>query len=181
MHKYFFLLISTGTFLMIIVMQQTGASLKTKDTPNGILDLEFANSKPKAVAVIDAWGKTEATDNIKAAKLNTELDFIFLLFYSIFLHQACRSIAGLYKGIISNAGLIVATGAIAAGVLDILENIGMLLTLHGYINSTVTLLTFCCSVTKWLLVLSALVYFLVGGGAYLIRKLIKPVNSQVLK
>ena len=161
---------------MIIVMQQTGAPLKTSGTPNGILDLEFANSKAKAIAVLGIWKKTEPTDNIQAAKLNIELDFIFLLFYSIFLHQACTSVAGLYKGILRTIGLILANAAIAAGVLDILENTGMLLTLHGYVNSTITLLTFSFSVTKWLLALSALFYFLVGGGIYLIIKLIMPVK-----
>ena len=104
---------------MIIVMQQTGAALKTSGTPNGILDLEFANSKAKAIAVLGIWKKTEPTDNIQAAKLNIELDFIFLLFYSIFLHQACTSVAGLYKGILRTIGLILANAAIAAGVLDI--------------------------------------------------------------
>ena len=174
MRKYFFLLISIGTVLMIIIMQQTGAPLKTNDTPNGILDLEFASTPAKANVVLNAWEKSETADNIQAAKLNTELDFIFLLFYAIFLHQVCRSIAGLYKGSARNIGLILANGAIAAGVLDILENIGMLITLHGYINNTITLLTFSFSIIKWALALFALLYFLVGGGTYLFRKIIKP-------
>ncbi len=142
MRKYFFLFVSIGTLLMIIVMQQTGTTLKTKATPHGILDLEFASTSAKAAAVIDAWKKSEITDNIQAAKLNTELDFIFLLFYAIFLQQVCRSIAGLHKGAIRNIGLVLANGAIAAGVLDIFENFGMLLMLHGYSNNTIALLTF---------------------------------------
>jgi len=178
MRKYFFLFVSIGTLLMMIVMQQTGAPLKTKATPYGILDLEFASTSVKAAAVIDAWGKTETSDNIQAAKLNTELDFIFLFFYSVFLHQACRAIARLYKGAISNIGLIAANAAIAAGVLDILENIGMLLTLHHYINSTVCLLTFSFSVTKWVLALFALVYILAAGGIHLIGKIINPAKAE---
>jgi hypothetical protein len=174
MRKYFFLLISIGTLLMIIVMQQTGASLKTNDTPNGILDLEFASSQHKVAAVVNAWSKTGGTDNIQAAKLNTELDFLFLFFYSIFLHQACKSVSGLYKGMMNRIGLVLANGAIAAGVLDILENIGMLLSLHGYINNTVALLTFTFSVIKWLLALSALIYLVIGGAASLFRKNINP-------
>jgi hypothetical protein len=159
-------------------MQKTGASLKTNDTPHGILDLEFANSRDKAAVVINAWAKTGSTDNIQAAKINTELDFIFLLFYSVFLHQFCKSIAGLHEGAVRNAGLILANGAIAAGVLDIMENIGMLLTLQGYINSTLPLLTFIFSVVKWVLALSALVYFLLAGGGYLFRKIINPAKTS---
>ena len=178
MRTYFFLLICAGTLLMIIVMQQTGTSLKTTGTPNGILDLEFANNASKAAGVIAIWEKSGSTDNIQAAKLNTELDFIFLLFYAIFLHQVCRSIAGLYKGAVKNMGLVLANGAIAAGVLDILENIGMLLTLHGYINNTIPLLTFSFSITKWVLALAALLYFLAGGGIYVFRKIINPDKIQ---
>jgi len=170
MRKFFFLFITIGTLLMILVMYKTGASLKTNDTPNGILDLEFASNAAKATAVVNAWQKSETVDNIQIAKLNTELDFIFLFFYSIFLNMVCRSIAALHTGMARNIGLIVATGAIIAGMLDILENIGMLLTLHGYIYNSITILTFSFSVTKWILALLAILYFLVAGCAALFKK-----------
>ena len=175
MLKYFLLMVTIGTLLMVIVMQQTGTSLKTQDTPNGILDLEFASNTTKATAVINAWKKTELTDNIQVAKLNTELDFIFILFYSIFLNLVSKSIAGKYVGAIKNIGLILANGAIAAGVLDIMENIGMLFTLHDYINSTVIMFTFAFSVLKWIIVLSILVYFLAAGSFHLFKKSTNPV------
>lgn len=172
MRKYFFLFIFIGTLLMIVVMQHTGASLKTVTTPYGILDIEFANTVSRANEVIDSWEKTGNPDNIQVAKLNTELDFIFLLFYSIFLSMSCRSVAVLYTGIAGTLGLIASFGAIAAGVLDILENAGILLMLHGHIYPWVTLLTFAVSVTKWVLALMAVLYLVIGGGAYLIRQFI---------
>jgi hypothetical protein len=174
MRSYFFLFVTIGTLLMMIVMQQTGAPLKTAATPYGIINLEFAGNTDKATDVINAWQKTEGPDNIQAAKLNTELDFIFLFFYSVFLHYGCRSVSRLHKGVMSSLGLMMANGAIAAGVLDILENIGMLLTLHGYLNNTVTMLTFSFSIVKWILALCALIYFLIGFALYLGRKIIKP-------
>lgn len=158
-------------------MQHTGASLKTNETPLGILDLEFASSVSKATIVINAWQKTGNPDNIQAAKLNTELDFIFLIFYSIFLNIACRSVAMLYTGTVRTLGLIAAFGAIAAGLMDIMENIGMLLTLHGHIYPAVTLLTFTFSVIKWGLALLALMYFVVGGGASLLNSIFSSKKS----
>jgi len=177
MRNYFFLFVSIATLLMMIVMQKTGASLKTNATPHGILDLEFANNTDKATAVINAWGKTDGSDIIQAAKLNTELDFIFLLCYSVFLHHGCKSVSRLYKGVMSSAGLLIANGAITAGVFDIMENIGMLLTLHGYINSIVTMLTFSFSIVKWILALCALIYFSVGCILYLFGKIKKQRES----
>ena len=173
MRKYFFLVVSIGTLVMVLVMVKTGATLKTSATPKGILGLEFAYNSNKAAAVMDAWKYNGTANNITAAKINTELDFIFILFYSIFLYNACKIISGVYKGTAANAGLLLANGAIAAGLLDIFENIGMLLTLHGYTNNAIPLATFIFSIVKWLLALAALLYFLIGGGWFLVKKINK--------
>lgn len=171
MRKYFFLLISIGTLVMLIVMAKNGATLKTAATPKGILDLEFAYNSDKATTVINAWQDDGKTDNIAAAKFNTGLDFIFLLFYAAFLYHACKMVAENYKGIAATAGILLAYGAIAAGLLDVFENIGMLLTLHGYINNFVRLVTVIFSGVKWLLALAALLYSVIGGGWFLIKKI----------
>jgi hypothetical protein len=170
MRKYFFLIISIGTLVMVVVMAKTGATLKTAATPKGILNLEFAYNSDKAKAIINAWQYNGTTDNITVAKINTQLDFIFILFYSAFLYNACKKIAGIFNEAAANTGLLLANGAIAAGLLDIFENIGMLLTLHGYTNSAIPLATFIFSIAKWLLALAALLYFVAGGGWYLVKK-----------
>ncbi len=173
MRKYFFLVISAGTLVMLIVMAKSGATLRTMATPKGILDLEFAYNGDKAAAVMKAWQNNDKTDIVTAAKINTQLDFIFLLFYSAFLYNGCRIILVYFKGADANIGLLLANGAIAAGLLDILENIGMLFTLHGYTNSAIPLATCSFSIVKWLLALAALLYLLVGGGWILLNKIRK--------
>ena len=153
-------------------MAKTGATLKTASTPKGILDLEFAYNSDKATIVINAWQDDGKTDNITAAKFNTQLDFIFLLFYAAFLYHACKMVSGNYKGIVAAIGILLAYGAIAAGLLDVFENIGMLLTLYGHISNSISLATVIFSVMKWLLALAALLYFVIGGGWFLIKKIV---------
>ena len=153
-------------------MAKTGATLKTASTPKGILDLEFAYNSDKATIVINAWQDDGKTDNITAAKFNTQLDFIFLLFYAAFLYHACKMVSGNHKGIVAAIGILLAYGAIAAGLLDVFENIGMLLTLYGHISNSISLATVIFSVMKWLLALAALLYFVIGGGWFLIKKIV---------
>lgn len=159
MKKYtipFFLL---GSVVMIYVMAKTGAPLKTPATLHGILDLEFAYNAEKTTVVINAWA---SLDNIVAAKLNTWLDFLFLFFYSLFLFFACKKIAGTFHGMVAKSGQLIAKGALVAGFLDILENIGMLIALNGHISGSIAFCTTFVSVIKWVLAIMALLYVLTG-------------------
>jgi hypothetical protein len=170
MKKYtipFFLL---GSLVMIYVMAKTGAPLKTTSTPLGILDLEFAYNTAKATSVINAW---DPSDNITAAKLNTQLDFLFLFFYSGFLFFTCKRIAGSFHGTVVKAGLLIAKGAILAGLLDILENIGMLIALNGHISGSIAFCTTFFSVIKWGLALIAVLYVVTGVVVLAYRKMKK--------
>ncbi|MGG9960665.1 hypothetical protein [Ferruginibacter sp. SUN106] len=162
MKKYSLLFLLVGTLVMIVVMTKTGATLKTPDTPKGILDLEFAYNTTLANDVKTAWVLNPPANNIGAAKINTWLDFIFLFFYSLFLFFTCKKIARLSNGIFSKAGILFAKGALIAGFLDILENAGMLYTLSGPTSETVALCTAICSVIKWVLALLAVLYCLTG-------------------
>ena len=154
-----------GTCIMIYVMGKTSTTLKTTATPCGILNLEFAYSETKATNVLMAWAPNTAIDNITVAINNTRYDFLFLFFYATFLFVTCKKIA-LIKN--SKAGIIIANGAVAAGLLDMVENAGMLITLSGNTSGTIALLTVIFSVIKWILALTALAYF-IAGIIYLIR------------
>jgi hypothetical protein len=155
MRKYVLPVLFIGTMLMIVIMTKTGATLKTPATPNGILNLELAYNTEKTT-VVNAW---VPNNNIGAAKNNTYYDFIFLLFYSLFLFLTGKKIAQIKN---SKAGLLIAKGAFAAGVLDVFENAGMLYTLSGNASESVALLTTIFSVTKWILALMAAVYCVAG-------------------
>lgn len=167
------LFLATGSLLMLIVMAQTGATLKTAATPLGILNLEFAYTAEKAFAVILAWTGLIPADNVFTAIINTWLDFIFILFYTLFLYQASKMLAITQTGLQSFIGHFLSKGALAAGMLDVLENIGMLLTLNGHISNTVCLLTFLFSIVKWLLAIAAVLYILIAGSLLFYKKTIR--------
>lgn len=156
--SFFFL----GTVAMIVVMTKTGATLKTPVTPMGILNLEFAYNTAKTTGIIEAWRSTGEPNNILAAIYNTFYDFLFLFFYAGFLFFACNKIAENIKGPASRAGKLIARGALLAGILDILENTGMLISLHGHIFAAVSFLTVFFSVIKWVLAIIAVLYMLTG-------------------
>jgi len=141
----------------------------------GILNLEFAYNTTKVATVLDAWqwSKDPFLNSCGLecdAILNTYFDFIFLFFYSGFLFLACKKIAAKTAGSFSKAGKLFAKGALLAGILDILENIGMLLSLSNHGSSTVAFCTTFASVIKWVLALVALLYVISGGLALLFRK-----------
>ena len=156
-------------------MAKTGATLKTPATPKGIIDLEFAYTGAKASAIINSWSSTGAINNVRVAKINTWLDFIFLFFYSFLLYNACKLLAGNFSGFIFSMGQIIAKGALAAGICDVLENAGMLLILQGHISDAFTMLTFIFSIIKWILAFAAVFYVLAGGLLLFYRK----INAKV--
>jgi hypothetical protein len=170
MKKYLLLLLLIGTIIMIVIMIKTGATLKTAVTPKGILDLEFAYNSTKTTTVTNAWAANNIVDNIAAAKINTYFDFIFLFFYSLFLFFTCNKIARFSTGAFSKAGLLIAKGALLAGILDVAENAGMLVTLSGSALSSVAFITTSCAVIKWGLALLAVIYCLAGLIGLILHK-----------
>ncbi len=147
---------------MMVVMAKTGAPLKTPATPLGILDLEFAYTDIKTTTIINAWYEESHPHKIFVAIYNTFWDFLFLFFYAGFLFLACKKIALNVKGTASKIGNLIARGAIVAGILDVFENIGMLLSLHGHIHQVISFLTVFFSVIKWGLAIIAVLYVLTG-------------------
>ena len=165
------IILLAGTLLMTAVMTIHGASLKTPGTPKGILNLEFAYNTAQASSVLNVWAATSATNNIIQAKMNTWLDFIYLFFYSLFFFDACQLLASSFSGSIRITGNLLAKGALIAGLLDILENTGMLLTLNGQLSEYTTLLTFIFSISKWALVIAAIMYVALMGSLLVKRKI----------
>lgn len=153
----------------MIVMVRTGSVLKTTATPRGILDLEFAYDTVKTKAIIRAWSPAvnEGRDLVAAAGINTGYDFVFLFFYSGFLYLTCLGIADLAPRS-RRVGRLLARGALIAGCLDVLENVGMLLALEGMHDNSIAIMTTCCAAVKWMLALLALGYLLIVGGIVLI-------------
>lgn len=140
------------TVIMVIIMQYTGHPLKTPTTPSGILTLEFANTAAKVQSIVDAWQpvNNRGRSNIAQARLNTYWGFVFILFYSSLLYYWNRYYSRTtikYRFIGKVVGLI----TILAGILDIVENLGMFKSLSGNISTSNSQLTSVCATIKFCL------------------------------
>jgi hypothetical protein len=174
MKKIFLPLLFIATLAMMVVMYQTGASLKTAQTPLGILNLELPFTKAKADTVINAWKNTtnaKGISNITVANINTWWDFLFIICYSLFLFAACNKISAHFSGSFNKWGIQLGNAVFTAAALDAAENIGMFMMLNGNTGSIVVLITSLCSIIKWLLVFAILLYLLLGGTIALYAKI----------
>ncbi|MFZ1527401.1 MAG: hypothetical protein WAT19_01535 [Ferruginibacter sp.] len=168
-NKIFTGIVLAGTILMIYIMSVTGKPLKTSASPSGILNLEFASTAAATANIVNAWEKEGL---VKKAEINTYWDFIFLLFYSTLLFILCRGVSNRIdsKNFLNKTGKFLAAGALAAGMMDVLENGGMLASLAGLIRDNISLFTFTASVIKWSLVALCIFYIMVGTLYILFKK-----------
>lgn len=157
------IILLVGTIASMLIVAKTGASLKTKETPLGILHLELPFNKLKADSVITTW-KTSfdkvGTANIQVAKTNTWWDFLFLIFYSLFLFTAINRLCDNFTGGFGRAGKKLGNLAFVVAALDIAENIGMFQMLDGNVTNGIALFTSICSSIKWLLAITLILYIL---------------------
>ena len=169
---FYFLL--AGTCIMIVVMYITGKPLNTIVTPSGILHLEFANLQQKTEQVLNAWkdSSTNSINIISAAKTNTWFDFLFLLFYSSFLFCSCKLLARALYQHKSFSKLInfFSVLALITGFLDIIENIGMLVSLADNVSDRTAFITSFSSIVKWILVIMVLLSIISSLTAKFILK-----------
>ena len=151
------LLLLACTIISFMLLRPTGKKLYTPETKLEILNLEFAYDSDHTSKILHAW---QPDEKIKIAKKNTYLDFIFLVFYSIFLFYSCKYLSKKNTGNMRNLGLLLSKGSLIAGGLDIIENSGMLITLSENQSGVISLTTAICATIKWLIAILAILYVL---------------------
>ncbi len=132
--------------------------LKSETVPCGIFCLQLAFKRERVRAIVKRW---TAAGCMPAARRSLLLDLVFIVLYTIAL-VALTVLAARAAG----AGGLLATAqaenlaavgaglAMAAGVLDVLENIGLALELSGRHRQPIPLATSLLSAAKWLLLAS---------------------------
>ncbi len=145
-----------GIMGMFLMMRPTAKKLYTPQTHLGILDLEFAYNNSQTSKILQAW----QGDRIEAAKINTYIDFGLLLFYSAFLFYSCKNLAINFNGNTRRIGLLLSKGALIAGLLDLIENTGMLITLAGHQQAFIAMATAICASIKWILAILGILYII---------------------
>lgn len=163
----YILLISTVIVAVLMFLQ--GSPMKAGEA-GGILSLEFAPTKMDVEAVLEIWEEesTPGTNIINTAINNTRLDFIFLLCYSFFLFTCVKQLSVYFSA--KNIFRFMAAAALLAGLLDIVENIGMLQSLDGNISDKTAFITAVAAYFKWILVIVVIVFLIISFVVKLARK-----------
>lgn len=166
MKQIFILIIAVaGTLLLATMMKDQGAPLVTCNTPQGILNLEFAATPTAAGAVVAEWQASRCNDGrtlVATAVANTKLDFVFIAFYVLFFYMTSFILGQSLPGFAGKLGLWLRWGSVLAGLLDVVENLFMFKTLQSNITGMGTYATALCAKIKFGLLAACLLYLLLG-------------------
>lgn len=151
-----------ATIIMIVVMRSLSANLITDYSPNGIVSFELAKTVRDAKAIMIAVG-------IKPLQINVAVDFAFIIAYCTFLYFCCRALLNNYnKPTYKTIGFIFLELSVLVGVLDLVENIAMLITLGGYTTNVsvnvsrwgaIAKFSIAALVIAYIIIASILIYF----------------------
>jgi hypothetical protein len=190
-YKPLFWIFLTGTFIFMYVQVLQTKPLNNKSAPFGIVSLEIAGSYSKASAIIQSWkienipihNNTGKRNLLDRARINIRWDFPFIFFYTLLcivviswlreesqpfnapkinLLKKLSDAADSHPVFVTN---LLIRFAITAGIMDILENTGMFITIHSVENNipmavNVPLFTSIAAWTKIILLGILLLYIL---------------------
>ena len=140
-------------------LKRQGASLE----PLGILGLELAFTTSKACGIVGRWA-----GSLNVAAKQVWCDYVFILGYVCSLLFICFHAADYASqrghADLSSVAEFMGYGALLAGLLDGIENVGMLWMLAGRISTLIVLVTSLCAMVKFVLVLAAIPVACVVAG-----------------
>ena len=151
-------LLLAGTIISMYVLNAGGKLLITGEAPQGGVSLELPASPLAVDRILWSW---DVRDTLEHARHQIEHDFVFIFFYSGLLIFAClRLHRRLQDAGVSHwekYALLGGVAGAAAGLLDVVENFGMLKFIANYgdrLSSSESLvhLVFASALTKFVLV-----------------------------
>jgi hypothetical protein len=148
-----FVVLLVGTCALSWYLTGLGKKLIAAGTPGAIVDLELAWKADCAKSVVTKWNDAGVTG---VARHSIHVDFAFIFCYSLLLAMVCQAASSHLHGAWQTAGVVLAWGMLAAGVLDCIENIGMLTMLHG--NYGPVRWVSLCAATKFVILIVSVIY-----------------------
>ncbi len=151
----FFLLVAFG------VISWLNAPLETNEAPLGIISLELAGTLARAQEIVLSW---RGDGHIYAA-LSIGFDYLFLVLYSCTIALGCALLAKklrLRSTAMAVAGVALAWLMLAAGLMDSIENYGLIQILLGTSNNSWPTLVRWLAIPKFIIVILAVGYLLLG-------------------
>ncbi|HYP29565.1 MAG TPA: hypothetical protein VE262_22830 [Blastocatellia bacterium] len=168
---WLFLPLLVITSLVTSAMMLVGRPLSENKAvaPEGIISYELARDTSESRAILDAWGER---GRVRAA-FSLGLDFLFIFAYATTISLACVMASGLFAGrrLLALAGVALAWGQGAAGILDGIENTALMVMLVDSVSEPLRLTAYWSAWIKFKLVYAGILYALVGGVFWGIRKL----------
>ncbi len=149
------------TLITLIGMQISGGPLKTPAAPGGIVSFELIGTLEGSHNIVESWRGEAMT----YAGINMGLDFLLLTLYGFTIALGCLLVADklpLHWSRVKRLGAWLATAVLFAAFLDIVENIALIKLLLGSNNEFLPILAKWTALPKFILVLLALTYVLVG-------------------
>ena len=156
--KCIFIALLVWTLILMAVMQVLNAPLKTSAAPSGVVAFELASTDAAAQAIVDSW---DSRARLFAA-FGLGFDYLFMPSYAITIALGTLLAAGRHKGWFAGLGAALGWGALAAALLDAIENIALWNVLLGAVQSTWPGIAFWCATFKFTLILFGIAFALVG-------------------
>jgi hypothetical protein len=167
MKRYILIIFGIGVLAMLYIMMKTGEPLKTPETPIGILNLELAKDTIETNRILKIWSKTPILSTkpiIDSAKNNTYWDFLFIVFYAGFFAIGNSLLSEKMRGNFIKICDWASFAAVLAGLLDCLENWGILRCLEGHVSPTLSLSIWLFATIKFVLIGSSILVFIIIGS-----------------
>lgn len=160
------LILFLGVVLFMLALRFQGQHLITPSAPNGILSLELSHNADQTAMIASEW-----VGSIRISfYLNMLLDFIFIIFYGLFLYTSCRYIS-LLNPTWKRLAAIMAAASLTAMSFDVIENVLMVTSVTMATDPTITFLTQLFAILKFSLVAGVLVFIIIAWLIYYIKKL----------
>jgi hypothetical protein len=141
----------TITLALMIFLTIHREDLKTDDAPSRIVSLELAWSKATAEKVINSWTPQQR----QTAVSQVLIDFIFIAAYAcllLYMGMASATWAQTHRlAAIAPLAIAAGLGGFAAGILDCLENLGLLAMLWSKPTGVLAFLTSLFATLKFVL------------------------------
>jgi hypothetical protein len=162
--------------LTVVINRLMAGPLTTPAAPYGIVSLELAGTEANARAILDSWNAAAQAQ----ALFGVKLDYLFLLTYSTAISLGCVWAASLVRDRhwLARTGLYLAWLQWLAALFDAIENVGLLNMLGGRTAQPWPLIAQWFAIPKFALIVLGLLYILVIGGGFWLRRRLSRSSSE---
>ena len=139
---------------LTVLLSAWGRALVHPAAPHGIVSFELAWTPEGLSQVFSGW----SPETLELARLNTLVDFAYLIAYGAALSGACLLLE-------APLARLFAAASMTAAFLDLIENVAGLILLAGQKSATLIAVMSSSALVKFTLVGCVLLYLLGAGAA----------------